>query len=131
MVYAARSFDLLERCATTLHSGPLGVAGEADVAKWPIVSLQVQLPVVQRWLNELGRINIAVWSDVRWVLRLEDAHADALLRLDAVAKSLCATPPGTGSLNGRLTDDIRKLAEALHELRWLIAQQCPEVLCAP
>jgi hypothetical protein len=131
MVDAARSFHVLEGCIATLHSGQLVVTPGIDTTEWPIVSFQVQLPVTRWWLNQLGRINITNWPDTRWALRLEDAHADAELYLDAVTKSLRATPPGTGPPNGRLAMDIRKLADALHELRQVIAQQCPEVLRSP
>jgi hypothetical protein len=128
MVSAARSFDALERRAAMLNSTPLGVAGETDAAEWPIVSFQIQLSVVQRCLDQLRNINIANWANMRWVLRLEDSHADAMLCLDAVTNTLCSNPPGTGSLDSRLTADIRNLMDVLHELRELIAQQCPEVI---
>jgi hypothetical protein len=131
MVDATRSFHVLEDCIATLHSGQLMVAPGTDTSEWPIVSFQVQLPVTRRWLNQLGRINITNWPDARWALRLEDAHADAELYLDAVTKSLCTTPPGTGPPNGRLAMDIRQLADALYELRQVIAQQFPEVLRSP
>jgi hypothetical protein len=133
MTDAIQSFDRLERCAAAmLQSGPLGLAGEIGESQWPVVSsFQVQLPVVQQWLDQLGCISVANWPDTAWVLSLGDARSTAALRLDAVKKSLHHRPPGTGSLDGRLSADIRRLAEALHRLRQLIVQQCPEALHGP
>jgi hypothetical protein len=132
MTDAIQSFDQLERCADAmLKSGPLGLAGEICESQWPVVSFQVQLPTVQQWLDQLGCISVANWPDTAWVLSLGDARSAAVLRLDAVQKSLYRRPPGTGFLDGQLAADIRKLADTLHRLRQLIEQQCPEALRAP
>lgn len=132
MTDAVRSFDRLERCADAmLQSGPLGIAGEIGGAERPVVSFQVQLPVVQQWLDQLGCINVVNWPDTSWVLTLGNARSAAVVRLDAVKKSLYRSPPGTGALDGRLAADIRKLADALRGLRQVILQQCPEALLAP
>jgi hypothetical protein len=131
MADAVRSFDRLERCAATLQSGPPGIPDETDPTEWPIVSFQVQLPVIQRWLHQLGRITVASWPDTRWALRLDDARTAAALRLHAVTRSLYHSPPGTGPLDGRLAADIRGLADAVHGLRQLIAQECQEEIRAP
>jgi hypothetical protein len=131
MADAARAFGLLERCAAAVHYGPLDIAGAIDGIECPIVSLQAQLPVTQRWLDHLGRINITTWPDTRWVLRLGEARAAATRRLQAVARSLYRSPPGTGPLDSRLAADIGRLADALHALCELIAQQYPEALRAP
>jgi hypothetical protein len=127
---AVRAFGLLERCAARLQSGPLGVAGEFDGTEWPIVSLQVQLPVTEQWLDRLGHINIANWPDTRWVIRLGGARAVAVSRLNAVTRCLYKSPPGTGPLEDRLASNIGKLADALNDLRKLIAHQYPEALRA-
>ena len=131
MADAVRSFDRLERCAATLQSGPLGIADEIDATEWPIVSFQVQLPVIQRWLDQLARINVASWPDTPWVLRLSSARALAALRMRAVTQSLHRAPPGTGPLDSQLAADIRQLTESLRRLRQLITQQYPEALRAP
>ena len=123
---AVRSFDRLERCAAVLHSGSLGIADGFDGTKWSIVSFQVQLLVIQNWLDQLTHINVTTWSDTRWVLRLTSARAIAALRLSAVRRSLRRTPPGTGQLDSQLSADIRELAEALRRLRLLIIQQYAE-----
>ena len=128
---AARSFDRLERCAVTLQSGPLGIVGELDGLEWPIVSFQVQLPVVEQRLDQLRHINVANCPNAPWVLRLGDARAAAALRLQAVTQSLYRSPPGTGPLDDRLATDIKRLAEALRGLCRLIAQQYPEVSRTP
>jgi hypothetical protein len=131
MTDAMRSFDRLEQSAVAmLQSGPLGVAGEIRDSQWPVVSFQVELPAVQQWLDQLGCIGVANWPDTAWVLSLGDARSAAVLCLEAVKKSLYRRPPGTGSLDGRLAADVRKLADALHRLRQLIGQQCPEALRA-
>lgn len=128
---AVRSFDRLERCAVMLQSGPLGTAREIDGIEWPIVSFQVELPVVHRWLDQLGSINVVNWPDTHWVLRLSAARSAAVLSLNAVRQSLYNRPPGTGPLDGRLVADMRDLAEALCGLRQLIVEQCPEALRVP
>jgi hypothetical protein len=128
---ALRSFDRLERCAVALQSGPLGMAHDIDGIDWPIVTLQVELPSVQRWLDQLARINVATWPDTRWVLKLSSARAAATLSLDAVTQSLYRTPPGTGPLDGQLTANIQEFMDALHRLRQLIVEQYPESLRAP
>jgi hypothetical protein len=131
MADAVRSFDRLERCAAMLQSGPLGIAREIDGIEWPIVSFQVELPVIHQWLNQLGSVNIVNWPDTHWALRLGNARSAAALSLHAVRRSLHSSPPGTGPLDGRLAAEIRKLADALRGLRQLIVEQCPEALCAP
>ena len=131
MTEAVRSFDRLERCAASLQSGPLGIADGIDGTEWPIVSFQVQLPVIQRWLDQLARINVASWPETHWVLRLSSARAVAALRLRVVTRSLYRTPPGTGPLDSQLAADIRELADALRRLRQVIIQQYPEALRAP
>jgi hypothetical protein len=128
MADAVRSFDGLERCAGLLQAGPLGMADEMDGTDWPIVSFQVQLPHVQRGLDQLARINVATWPDTHWVLRLSSARATAALRLRAVIRSLLRTPPGPSTLDGQLAADIRELADALRRLRLLIIRQYPEAL---
>ena len=100
MADAVRSFDQFERYAVSLQSGPLSLADEVDAVEWPIVSLQVQLPVIQRCLDHLGRFGIGTWPDTGWVLRLGDARATAVRRLQAVTQSLYNSPPGVGSLDG-------------------------------
>jgi hypothetical protein len=130
MADAARSFDRLERCAAMLQSGPLEIAREIDGVEWPIVSFQVQLPVIHQWLDQLGCVNVVNWPDPHWALRLGNARSPAVLSLRAVRQSLYRSPPGTGPLDGRLAADIRKLADALRGLRQLIVEQCPEALCA-
>jgi hypothetical protein len=131
MVDAVRSFEQLERCAAMLQSGPLAIAREIDGAEWPIVSFQVELPVIHQWLDRLGSVNVVTWPDTHWALRLGNARSAAVLGLHAVQRSMHRCPPGTGPLDGRLAADIRKLADALRRLRQLIAEQCPEALCAP
>jgi hypothetical protein len=131
MAGAARSFDLVERCARRLQPGRLAIAGNGEGFDRPIVIFQVELPVVEQWLDRLGRIDPAHWHDTRWVLRLSEARAAAALRLHAVTKSLHRCPPGTGTLDDRLAADIGKFADSLHRLRDLIAQQYPETLRAP
>jgi len=128
---AARSFDQFERCAVTLQSSPFGDAGDMDGIEWPIVSFQVQLPAIQQRLDQLRHINVATCPDTPWVLRLGDARATAALRLRTVTRTLYHSPPGTGPLDGQLAIDIERLAKALHRLRQIIAQQCPEVLRTP
>lgn len=128
---ALRSFDRLERCAVALQSGPLGMAREIDGIEWPIVTFQVELPSVQRWLDQLARINVATWPDTRWVLRLSSARAGAVLSLGAVTRSLYRSPPGTGPLDGQLAADIQDFMDALHRLRQLVLQRYPEALRAP
>ena len=128
---AARSFDLVERCAQKLRPGRLAIAGKSEGFDRPIVIFQVELPVVEQWLDQLGSIDPAHWHDTRWVLRLSEARAAAALRLQAVTKSLHHCPPGTGTLDDRLAADIEKFADSLHRLRDLIAQQYPETLRAP
>lgn len=131
MADALRSFDLIERCAVALRSCPLSIASEGDGAELPIVSFQAQLPIIERWLDHLARINVANWPDTRWVLRLNDARSTAALRLQAVMRGLHRDPPGPGPLNSQLAADIRKFVDALHKLRQLIAQQFPESLRVP
>jgi hypothetical protein len=131
MADAVRSFERLEHCAAALQSGPFGIVGGLDGTERPIVCFQVQLPVIQQWLDKLGCINVTNWPDVHWVLRLGNARSTALLHLLAVTQSLYRSPPGTRPPDGRLAADIRKLADALRGLRQLIAQQYPEVLRAP
>lgn len=131
MADALRSFDRFEHCAAALQSGPLGIVGGVDGIEWPIVCFQVQLPVIQQWLDKLGCINVTNWPDVDWVLRLDNDRSAAVLHLLAVTQSLYRSPPGTGPLDGRLAADIQKLADALRGLRQLIAQQHPEALRAP
>lgn len=131
MADAVRSFERLEHCAATLQSGPFGIVGGVDGIERPIVCFQVQLPVIQQWLDKLGCINVTNWPDVHWVLRLGNARSAAVLHLLAVTQSLYRSPPGTRSLDGRLAADIWKLADALRGLRLLIAQQYPEVLPTP
>jgi hypothetical protein len=131
MADAVRSFDQLERCAVTLQSSSFGATVGIDEIEWPIVSFQVQLPVIQERLDQLRHVNVATCPDTPWVLRLGDARATAVLRLRTVTQSLYRSPLGTGPLDGRLAVDIKKLAEALHRLRQVIAQQCPEVLRTP
>lgn len=127
MADAARSFGRLERCAVTLQSSPFG----ADEIEWPIVAFQVQLPAVQKGLDQLQRISVGTCPDTSWVVRLGDARASAAARLRSVTQSLYRSPPGTGPLDGRLAADIKELAEALHGLRQVIAQRCPDALRAP
>jgi hypothetical protein len=131
MADALRSFDRLEHCAATLQSGSLGIAGEIDGIEWPIVSFQVQLPVIHRWLDQLGCVNVADWPDTHWALRLDNTRSATVLSLNAVMRSLYRSPPGTGPLDGRLAADIRSLTVALRGLRQLIVEQFPEALCAP
>ena len=54
MADAVRSFERLEHCAATLQSGPFGIVGGVDGIERPIVCFQVQLPVIQQWLDKLG-----------------------------------------------------------------------------
>jgi hypothetical protein len=131
MADALQSFELIERCAVTLRSCPLSIASEANGAELPIVSFQAQLATVERWLDQLARINVANWPDTRWVLRLNDARSTAAFRLHTVMQSLHRDPPGPGPLNSQLAADIRKFADALGKLRQLITQQFPESLRAP
>jgi hypothetical protein len=131
MAEAVRSFDGLERYADLLQAGPLGMPDEMDGADRPIVSFQVQLPHVQRGLDQLSHINVATWPDTRWVLGLNSARVRAALRLRAVTRSLLRAPPDPSALDGQLAADIRELADALRRLRLLIIQQYPEVLRAP
>lgn len=131
MADALRSFDLIERSAVALRSRPLSISSEADGAELPIVSFQAQLPIIQGWLDQLARINVANWPDTLWVLTLNEARNTAALRLRAVIRSLQRDPPGPGPLNGLLAADIRKFADSLHKLRELVAQQFPNSLCDP
>lgn len=131
MADAVRSFDGLERCAELLQAGPLGMSDEMGGTDRPVVSFQVQLPDVQRGLDQLAHINVATWPDTRWVLRLNSARVTAVLRLRTVTRSLLRTPPSPGTLDGQLAADIRALADALRRLRLLIIQQYPEALRAP
>jgi hypothetical protein len=131
MADAVRSFDGLECCAGLLQAGPLGMADEVAGTDRPIVSFQVQLPHVQRGLDQLAHINVATWPDTHWVLRLSSARTTAALRLRAVTRSLLRTPPGPSTLDGQLAADIRELAAALRRLRLLIIRQYPEALRAP
>lgn len=131
MADAVRSFDGLERCAGLLQAGPLGMTDDLEGADRPIVSFQVQLPLVQRGLDQLAHINVATWPDTHWVLGLNSARVRATLRLRAVTRSLLRTPPGPSALDGQLAADIRELADALRRLRLLIIQQYPEALRAP
>jgi hypothetical protein len=128
---AVRSFDRLGRCAVMLQSGLLGTACEVDGIEWPIVSFQVELPVVHRWLDQLASVDIVNWPDTQWVLRLGAARSAAVLSLSAVRQSLYSRPPGTGPLDRRLAADIKQLADALGGLRELIIEQCPGVLSVP
>src|SRR5260370_414531 len=131
MTDALRSVDVIEQCAAALRSCPLSIASEADDVELPIVSLQAQLPVIQRWLDYLARINVANWPDTRWALRLSDAQSTAALSLHTVMRSLRHDPPGPGPLNSQLAIDIQKFADALRKLRQLIAQHFPESRRAP
>ena len=131
MADAVRSFDALERCADLLQAGPFDVVDETDSTDRPIVSFQVQLPYIQRGLDQLAHINVATWPDTRWVLRLTSARSMAALRMRAVTRSMLRTPPGPSVLDEQLAADIRGLAGALRRLRLLIIQQYPEVLSAP
>lgn len=128
---AVRSFGRLGRCAVMLQSGPLGTARDVDGIEWPIVSFQIELPVVHRWLDQLGSVNVVNWPDTQWVLRLGAARSTAVLSLSAVRQSLYSRPPGTGPLDRRLAADVKQLADALCGLRELIIEQCPEALSVP
>jgi hypothetical protein len=125
---AMRAFDRLEQHADRLQAGPFAAAGESE---WPIVSYQVQLPAVRRQLDKLGCFTIMNWPDTRWVLRLHAARTAAAECLDAVIRSLCRNPPGTGPLDDRLTRDVQRLTDALGTVRGLLAQQWPGRLRAP
>ena len=131
MADALRSFDLMERYTVALSSCPLSIASEADGAELPIVSFQSQLSIIQDWLDQLARINVANWPDTLWVLKLNDARSAATIRLDTVIRSLRHDPPGPGPLNSQLATDIRKFAESLRRLRQLIIQQFPNSLRVP
>jgi hypothetical protein len=128
---AARSFDLVERCARKLQPAQLAVTDKSEGFDRPIVIFQVELPGVEQWLDQLERIDPADWQDTRWVLRLSEARAAAALRLHAVTKSLHRCPPGTRTLDERLAADIGRFADSLRRLRDLITQQYPETLRAP
>jgi hypothetical protein len=128
---AARCFDRLERCAAALQSGPLETASGANGGGWPIVSLQVELPTVHHWLDQLGSITVVNWPDPRWALRLGAARSAARRRLSALSQSLYDRPPATRTLDGRLAADIQQLADALRELREQIVAQCPDAFRAP
>lgn len=131
MADALLSFDLIEQCAVALRSRPLSIASEAGGAELPIVSFQTQLPIIQHWLDQLERVNVANWPDTLWVLTLNEGRSTAALRLRAVIQRLHSNPPGPGPLNSQLGADIREFADALHKLRQLIVQQFPESLRAP
>ena len=128
---AVRSFDGLERFADLLQAGPPGMTDDLNGADRPIISLQLQLPRVQRGLDQLAHINVATWPDTYWVLRLNGARVRAALRLRTVTRSLIGTPPSPSALDGQLAADIRELADALRRLRLLIIQQYPDALRAP
>ncbi len=119
---AVRSFDQLERHALRLHSGFPRASGAED---FPIVDYLVQLPVAERQLERLGHLSVLNCRDTGWVLRLAGARADAVARLRAVDKSMLRDPPGTGPLGERLAGDIRRLTDALREVRRLLVQQHP------
>lgn len=122
---AVRSFDQLERCAAKLQRGPLGIAGQIDTTEQPIVSLQLQLPAIQQWLEMLEAFGVSNCSDAHWVIGLTDARTLAVARLRAVRQGLRNFLPGMGSLDIRLIADVRELADALYVLRQLILQQWP------
>lgn len=128
---AVRSFGLLEQCVDSLHSTRLGVAGEIDRSEQPIVSLQAQLPVIQRWLGRLECLNVSNWSDTRWVLKLGEARAVAAFRLRAVKRSLYRSPPGIEPLDRRLAADICEFEDALRALRHLIVDRYPQTQGVP
>lgn len=122
---AIRSFDQLERCAAKLQRGPLGIAGQIDTAEQPIVSLQLQLPTIQQWLEMLEAFGVANCSDAHWAIGLTGARTVAVARLRAVRQGLRNFLPGMGSLDTRLVADVRELADALYVLRQLILEQWP------
>ena len=126
---AVRSFDEMVSCAELLQAGPLGAVGELNGAA-PVVAFQLQLPRVQRGLDELARINVATWPDTQWVLGLNSARVRADLRLRTVTRSLLRTPPAPGTLDDRLTASIGSLADALRKLCLLIVRRYPETLGA-
>lgn len=121
---AIRSIDRLERHAVMLRSDPPGVPAETG---WPIVSYQVELPVVERRLADLRRTSARTWSGPRGVPSVSGACTAAAIRLRAVSRTLHRNPPGTGPLDNRLVGEIGQLTHALRGLRRLLAQQSPGV----
>lgn len=117
---AVRAFDLLERCALRVQSGFPRSRGPDD---FPVVDYLVQLPAAERQLGELGRLSMLNCADAGWVLVLGGARAEAVERFRAVDRSLLRSPPGTGRLDERLAGDIRRLTDALREVRRLLVQQ--------
>jgi hypothetical protein len=63
---ARRAVDILVGYLTHLGSKPIGSLA------WFVVltDIHVQVPVVERWLDLLGKINDANWPDPKWALDL-------------------------------------------------------------
>jgi hypothetical protein len=85
---AARSFDLVERCARKLQPAQLAVTDKSEGFDRPIVIFQVELPGVEQWLDQLERIDPADWQDTRWVLRRWVAAAGRPVPLTSAAAEL-------------------------------------------
>jgi hypothetical protein len=131
MAEALQSVELIEQCALALRSSPLSIASETEHTELPIVSLQAQLPVIQRWLDYLAQITVANSLDTRWALRLGDTRSTAATHLRIVMRSLHRDPPGPGPLSGQLAIDIQKFADVLRKLRQLLTQQSAASRRAP
>ncbi len=122
---AVRQLDRFGRCVEQIVGGPYGSEAECRVMFMP---LMLRLPEVRRSLAELARIRADRWQDTHSAVRFRavcDEVERRLLDVSMAMSSLIYREPGGIDTAVSVGFDGARLAEAVDELRQLIASQYP------